>query len=141
MTSFFLVMIYLTSIISVSVMVIFFGSILTNRNGITTQVYESCKPQLKVCEICSVVFTALYWFSVSGLARTDCIKGYKKLSNAGAWIGATWIILALLDIVFSIYICIRKKNTEAMSVMEKLRSSCFVMGGVFLVISFLLNVN
>lgn len=141
MTGFFLVMIYITTIISGTVMIIFFGSILTNKNNITTQVYESCKPQLKACEVCSVVFAFLYWFAVSSLTQTECVKCYKKLSNAGAWIGGAWIVLAILDIVFSIYVSIRKKDTEAMNVMGRLRYSCFVMGAVFLIISFLLNVN
>lgn len=142
MIVFFSVMIHVTSIISMVVTLIFYGSILiSNNNTSIGQVYKSSDSQLKTCRISSIVFAVVYWFCVSGLTKSECLEGYAALSKICSRYGCIWIVFAVLNIALSIAMAIAGKDSEAMTTMGKLRTSCIWMGIVFLVISFVLKVG
>lgn len=142
MIGFFSVMIHVTSIVAMVVTLIFYGGILIgNKNISSGQVYASCNTQLKICKVTSIVFSAVYWFCVSGLSKTECLAGYATLSKTCARFGCIWLVIAVLNIVLSIVMAITKKNSESIATMGKLRNSCFWMGVIFLVISFILKVE
>ena len=138
MISFFSVMIYVTSIIAIVVTLVFYAGILmSNKNISSGQVYTSCSAQLKTCKVSSVVFVLVYWFCVSGLSKKECLKGYAALSKVCSRFGCIWIVFAVVNIALSIVMTI----TKAMTTMGKLRSSCFLMGIIFLVFSVVLKVG
>lgn len=142
MISFFSVMIHVTSIIAMVVTLIFYVDILLgNKNIFSEQVYTSCSAQLKTCKVTSLVFAVAYWFCVSGLSKKECLEGYAALSKICLRFGYIWIVFAVLNIALSIVMAIVKKNSEAMTTMGELRTSCFWMGIIFLVISFVLKVG
>ena len=142
MISFFSVMIHITSIIAMVVTLIFYAGILfSNKNISSGQVYASCSTQMKTCKVTSIVFAVVYWFCVSGLSKKECLEGYAALSKVCSRVGCIWIVFAVANIVLSIFTAIAKKDSEAMTTMGELRSSCFLMGIIFLVISFVLKVG
>lgn len=142
MISFFLVMIHITSIIAMVVTLIFYvGLLLSNKKISSVQVYTSCGAQLKTCKTTSVVFAIAYWFCVSGLSKKECLEGYAALSKVCLRFGCIWIIFAVLNIVLSIVMSIAKSASEVMAIMRKLRTSCFWMGVIFLIFSFVLKVG
>ena len=137
MISFFSVMIHVTSIIAMVVTLVFYaGILLSNKNISSGQVYTACSAQLKTCKATSVVFAVVYWFCVSGLSKKECLEGYAALSKVCSRFGCIWIVFAL-----SIVMAIAKKDSEAMTTMGKLRTSCFWMGIIFLVFAFVLKVG
>ena len=142
MINFFSVMISVTSIIAMVVTLIFYGGILLSNNNISSgQVYASCRTQLNACKVSSIMFAVVYWFCVSGLTKKECLKGYATLSKTCSRYGCIWITFAVLNIALSIIMAIAKKDSEAMTTMGELRTSCIWMGVIFLVISFVLKVG
>lgn len=142
MINFFSIMIHITTIIALAVTAIFYGGIFFNNQSITSEdTFNNCSTQLKICKSTSLVFVALYWFFVSGLPQKVCLEGYDALSKICSRFGCIWIIFAVINIILSIVISITKKNSEVITIMEKLRSSCFGMGALFLVVSFVLKVG
>lgn len=142
MTIFFSIMIYISTIISYLVTGLFMVGIVIKAKGIgDLETYNNCNIQLKICKIASFVFAVLYWLIVSGVAQEECLKGYKTLSNTCGRLGCIWIIFAIINIVLSIYLSITKRGKEEITIMSRLRSSSFLMGAIFIVISFLLKVN
>ena len=134
MISFFSVMIYVTSIIAIVVTLVFYAGILMSNKNISSA-------QLKTCKVSSVVFVLVYWFCVSGLSKKECLKGYAALSKVCSRFGCIWIVFAVVNIALSIVMTITNKDSEAMTTMGKLRSSCFLMGIIFLVFSVVLKVG
>lgn len=135
-------MIYVTSGVAFAVTFLFYGGILINNKNISSiQTFESCSDQLKTCKITSGIFVLLYWFVVSGMSKSKCLEGYAKLSSTCSRLGCIWIVIAVINIILSIYMGITKKNTEAIATMNKLRSSSFLMGTIFLIVSFVLKVG
>ncbi len=142
MIVFFSVMFHVTSIIAMVVTLIFYvGIMLSNKSIFSGQAYISCRAQLKTCKVTSLIFVAVYWFCVSGLSKKECLEGYAILSKTCLRFGCIWIIFAVLNIVLSIIMAITEKDSEAMFTMGKLRTSCFCMGTIFLVTSFVLRVG
>lgn len=142
MISFFSVMINVTSIIAMVVTLIFYvGILLSNKNIFSGQVYTACSAQLKTCKVTSLVLAVVYWFCVSGLSKKECLEGYAALSKICSRYGCIWIVFAVINIALSIVMAIAKKDSEAMTTMGKLRTSCFWMGAIFLAISFVLKVG
>lgn len=68
-------------------------------------------------------------------------KGYAALSKVCSRFGCIWIVFAVVNIALSIVMTITNKDSEAMTTMGKLRSSCFLMGIIFLVFSVVLKVG
>jgi len=142
MISFFSVMIHVTSIIAMVVTLVFYaGILLSNKNISSGQVYTACSAQLKTCKVTSVVFAVVYWFCVSGLSKKECLEGYAALSKVCSRFGCIWIVFAIVNIALSIVMAIAKKDSEAMTTMGKLRTSCFWMGIIFLIFAFVLKVG
>ena len=142
MISFFSVMIYVTSIIAIVVTLVFFaGFLLCYIFFSCFVVFCCCSAQLKTCKVSSVVFVLVYWFCVSGLSKKECLKGYAALSKVCSRFGCIWIVFAVVNIALSIVMTITNKDSEAMTTMGKLRSSCFLMGIIFLVFSVVLKVG
>lgn len=142
MGTFFLFMISASTIIALVTSIVFFIGILFESQAISnTETYFMCDNQIKTCRIASIVFSGLYWFYVSGMASKDCLKGYANLSGVCSRWGSIWIIFAFINIVVSIFLGITKRRKGEMEIMDKLRKSSFLMGAVFLIISFILKVN
>ena len=140
MIDFFSVMINVTSIIAMVVTLVFYGGIVVSSNKISSsQVYASCRAQLKACKVSSVVFAVVYWFCVSGLTKKECLEGYDTLSKICSRYGCLWIVFAVLNIALSLIMAIAKKDSEALTTMGKLRTSCIWMGVIFLIFSFVLE--
>ena len=126
---------------SINNLVFYAGILMSNKNISSGQVYTSCSAQLKTCKVSSVVFVLVYWFCVSGLSKKECLKGYAALSKVCSRFGCIWIVFAVVNIALSIVMTITNKDSEAMTTMGKLRSSCFLMGIIFLVFSVVLKVG
>ena len=142
MLSFFSVMIYVSTFIAMTAFVIFFIGVLFNISSITDAgIFYTCKNQIKVCQIASAVFALLYWFVVSGLSTEKFLAGYTRLSATCFIVGIIWIIFAFVNVVISIILGLSKKGNNELEIMENLRKSSFIMGAVFLAISFILKVN
>lgn len=142
MIKFLLAMVHVTSIIAITVTLAFYvGILINNKNLSSGQIYSSCREQLNTCRITSVAFAVVYWFCVSGLSQKECLEGYAALSKVCSRFGCIWIAFAVVNIALSLAMAIFKKNTKDMETMGSLRSSCFLMGIIFLVFSLVLKVG
>ena len=121
---------------------IFFMGILFNIPSVSDiGIFDTCNNQIKVCRMASVVFAVLYWFVVSGLSTDKCLAGYARLSTTCSKVGTIWIVFAFVNVVISVILGISKRGKNELKIMENLRKSSFIMGAVFLAISFILKVN
>lgn len=142
MSAFFSVMIYTSIIISYLVTGLFMIGILVKNKAIgDIETFNNCNTQLKTCKTASIIFIFLYWFISSGKSQVECLKGYETLSTIGARLGCIWVIIGVMNIVLSIILSITKRGKDQITIMNKLRTSSFLMGAILIVISFLLKVN
>ncbi len=86
--------------------------------------------------VCFGLLVLCIWF-----IQKECLKGYAALSKVCSRFGCIWIVFAVVNIALSIVMTITNKDSEAMTTMGKLRSSCFLMGIIFLVFSVVLKVG
>ena len=142
MITFFSWMIYVTNIISMLFIMVFFIGAVTNNTKISgKETFAICNNQIKICRIASLVFVVLYWFIVSGMTKEECLKEYSKLSSICSVFGCIWIVFFIINIVFGIILAISKKGKDNTAMLGKMRKSNIVMGVLLLVIAFLLKVN
>lgn len=142
MGNFFSIMIIISTMIAIISSIAFsLGSLIKNNSVFDYKTFSVCVHQINACRVSSVVFTALYWFVVSGLPQKQCLAGYAKISAICSKLGSIWIIFAFINIVLSFILCITKREKEDLSIMEQNRNSGFFMGALFLIIAFVLKVD
>ena len=103
--------------------------------------FMTINKHIKTCRRASLVFTALVWLANSFEQRSICIKGYLELSATCLRLGFFWLVYAFVCIAICILMVSIKKEQVLINNISKFRNSGFIMGAVFLIISFLLNVK
>lgn len=132
----------ISTYLAIAVSLVFFIGILAKSQALTNaDTYKNCASQLKSCYISSVVFTLLAWFTGSCGTSQEAMDTYMALSGSCANLGYTWIVFAFVSILLSLILAIGKRSGPELEIMKKLRNSGFIMGAVFLVLSFILEVN
>ena len=90
-----------------------------------------------VTSIIAIVVTLVFYAGI--------LMSNKNISSGQVYtcsrFGCIWIVFAVVNIALSIVMTITNKDSEAMTTMGKLRSSCFLMGIIFLVFSVVLKVG
>lgn len=142
MIKFFTTFANVSSYLAIAASLVFYiGIIARSKNLANADTYNNCNSQLKSCRVSSVVFTQLAWFVASGGTRKEAIEGYTALSGTCSKLGYVWIIFAFINILLSLFLAITKRSGSELEIMKKLRNSSFIMGAVFLLLSFILQVN
>lgn len=103
--------------------------------------FMTINKHIKTCRRSSLVFTALVWLANSFEQRSICIKGYLELSATCLRLGFFWLVYAFVCIAICILMVSIKKEQVLINHISKFRNSGFIMGAVFLIVSFLLNVK
>ena len=116
----------------------YFGN--TRSSSLSTS-YKAINSQIKIYRISSLIFTVLSWLVISGENKQKCLEGYVALSKTCSHLGTIWIIYAFICIVISLVMISIKKDSSDIKSVSKFRNSGFIMGGIFLVCSFILNVG
>lgn len=111
------------------------------RTTLTESAFTGCFGQVKTSQKVSLLLIGMVWFLMSGQDRRSCMEGYVELSERCGYIGSAWIALALSTLVFGILMSLFKHSSEDNKRIAMMRTSCFVYGAVYLLISFLLNVQ
>lgn len=142
MIKFFTTFANISSYLAIAASLVFYiGIIAKSRNLANADTYNNCSSQLKSCRVSSVVFTLLAWFVASGGTREEAIEAYIALSGTCSSLGYVWIVFAFISILLSLFLAIARRGSSELEIMKNLKSSGFVMGAVFLILSFLLEVN
>lgn len=142
MIKFFTIFANIASYLAIAASLVFYiGIVARSKNLTNTDTYNNCNSQLQSCRISSVVFTLLAWFVASGGTRREAIEGYTALSGTCSKLGYAWIIFAFINILLSLFLAIIKRSSSDLEIMKSLRNSSFVMGAVFLILSFILQVT
>lgn len=142
MIKFFTTFANISSYLAIAASLVFYiGIIARSKNLASADTYNNCNSQLKSCRVSSVLFALLAWFVASGGTRKEAIEGYTALSGTCSKLGYAWIIFAFINILLSLFLAITKRSGSELEIMKKLRNSSFIMGAVFLLLSFILQVN
>lgn len=142
MIEFFTTFANISSYLAIAASLVFYIGIIARSNNLSSaDTYNNCNSQLKSCRVSSVVFTLLAWFVASGGTRKEAIESYIALSGTCSKLGDVWIIFAFINILLSLFLAITKRRGSELEIMKKLRNSSFIMGAVFLLLSFVLQVN
>lgn len=96
--------------------------------------------QIGICKTASIIFTIVEWFLFSCEKKAVCLEGYAKLSVTCSRIGIVWIIYAFVCIIINILLTMRKVDAKLIANVGKFRKSSFVMGALYIVFAFILNV-
>lgn len=97
--------------------------------------------QINACRWASVVFTVLEWFLYSCESEMVCLLGYQELSLVCSQLGVIWIIFGFVCVLFALVLILRKADSPSVRGVSEFRNSSFLMGGIFLALSFFLNVG
>lgn len=103
--------------------------------------FMTINKHIGTCRRASLVFTALVWLANSFEQRSVCIKGYLELSATCLRLGFFWLVYAFVCIAICILMVSMKKEQVLVIHISKFRNSGFIMGAVFMIVSFLLNVK
>ena len=141
MTTFFIIMLSAANVLAYLIVALFYvGVAINNRKIANSNTFADCKKQLQICETAGILFAAIYWFAVSSMSRAECLKGYAALSGLSVKFAYVWIALALIAILLSVYLSVKKRDKDSISIVNSLRKTSFFMGVVFFLISFLVKV-
>ena len=141
MIEFFSFMIKVSTIMAlVTSAIVILGLLLKSQTFTEPTVLDNCNEQIKICRISSIVFLVLSWFIVSGQTTVECLAGYSQLSDRCLELGFIWIIFAFVNVCISILLGIMKRPKSNLDIIAKMRRSAFLMGGIYLIISVLLQV-
>lgn len=103
--------------------------------------YNNTVKQIKTCKTGSFIFVVFSWLLSSGRPYLECITLYSKLSQICATVGYVWLGLAFLSVMISIIMGLSKRPKAAIEQVGKVRNSALLQAMLFLIVSFLLNLN
>lgn len=95
---------------------------------------------LRYCRISSLIFIVFASVMVAGEPMEIDRNLYQKISDICLYMGKVWIFAALANIFLSIICCLKKDPETLIKVFNKTRASAFMMGIIFFILSYVLNV-
>lgn len=101
---------------------------------------EACR-YLRSCKISGILFVILACLMISGRNKSTNMAFYQQASDQCLSMGKQWFFFAFANIIASILISLKKKDQSSLTALNKMRSSAFIMGTVFFILSFVLNVS
>lgn len=102
--------------------------------------FSSVNEQIKICRTASIIFTVIAWIAASCEDKASCLASYAELGKVCEGLGRVWIIYAFVFTAAFILVLIINKDHFLVKSASTLRNTGFVMGMVFLIISFILDV-
>lgn len=143
MTRIFMFFIYLSTFIAITSMLIVCVSILIKASSDSRFLVRnmlSIDSQVKILKIVGIVFTIIEWFLFSCEKKEICLEGYAKLSDTCFRLSVIWIVLAFICIIINMALVIRRVDSGVIAIISRFRNSAFIMGTMYSVFSFILNV-
>lgn len=142
MITFLYIIMNLAAVIAIAITLVFFVGIAVRSKSLADpEIFKACRRHITACEWLSSLFAFLYWFAASGRPTRECLQQYITLSQGSLCLGSVWILCALASIILSTWLDITRREKEGILIVKKLRGSCFLMGTVFLLVAFVLNLS
>ncbi|MBR5020036.1 MAG: hypothetical protein IKY17_00260 [Oscillospiraceae bacterium] len=142
MIKFFAIFANISSWLAIAASLIFYVGIIGRSRHLTnSKTFCNCSAQLQSCRVSSVVFMLLAWFLASGGTRSEAVAGYAALSRTCSRLGYIWVVFAFINILLSLILSIMGRSSSDLEITKELRRPGFIMGAVFLTLSFILQVN
>ncbi len=103
-------------------------------------IHETCR-YLKYCKIAGILFIISACLMISGENIYTNMALYQQVADKCLAIGKQWFFFAFANIIVSILVSLKKNSKSSLTALNKMRPSAFVMGTVFLILSFVLDVS
>ena len=101
---------------------------------------EACR-YLRCCKSFGILFVILACLMISDGNKTTVTAFYQQVSGQCMFIGKQWFFFAFANVVASILVSLKKNDQSSLTALNKMRSSAFIMGIVFCILSFVLDVS
>lgn len=101
---------------------------------------EACR-YLSCCKISGILFVILACLMVSDRNKSLDMAFYQQVSDQCLCIGKQWFFFFFANIIASILISLKKNSQSSLTALNKMRASAFIMGAVFFILSFVLDVS
>ncbi len=117
------------------------GLLINSKAEASVNAFSICKKNIIKLQIIGVLFIVLAWFLITGQSVDACLNGYVVLSQQCLSIGQGYFSFFIICTILAMILSFKKEQIGQKDVMKFVISNHVTMGTLFMIASFLLNVQ